>query len=61
MINRRAMRAQRDEKAYGSERSAEDDLRAMRSAFGSWKSRELDGAAWVDQRRSGSRLAQRSR
>ncbi len=44
------------EQLYGSERSTEDDLAAMRSAFGSWKDHDLDGAAWVDQRRSGSRL-----
>jgi hypothetical protein len=47
------------EQVYGSERSTEDDLAAMRRAFGSWKGHGLDGAAWVDQRRSGSRLAQR--
>jgi len=44
------------EQVYGSERSAEDDLAAMRRAFGSWDDHELDGAAWVDQLRSGSRL-----
>jgi len=32
----------------------------MRQAFGSWKDRGLDGAAWVDQLRSGSRLQQHS-
>lgn len=47
------------EQVYGSERSTEDDLAAMRRAFGSWKGHDLDGAAWVDQRRTGSRLAQR--
>ncbi|HEY3941694.1 MAG TPA: ribbon-helix-helix protein, CopG family [Acidimicrobiales bacterium] len=47
------------EKVYGSERSTEDDLAAMRRAFGSWGSHDLDGATWVDERRSGSRLAQR--
>lgn len=47
------------EKVYGPERSTEDDLRAMREAFGSWKNHEPDGATWVDQRRSGSRLAPR--
>ena len=47
------------EQVYGSERSAEDDLALMRQAFGSWSGRELDGATWVEQRRSGSRLAQR--
>ncbi len=44
------------ETVYGGERSSEDDLAAMRRAFGSWKDRDLDGAAWVDQLRSGSRL-----
>jgi hypothetical protein len=46
------------EKVYGSERSAEDDLASMRRAFGSWKDRDRDGAAWVEERRSGSRLRQ---
>jgi hypothetical protein len=45
---------------YGSERSTEADLASMRRAFGSWADRDLDGAAWVEQRRSGSRLAQHS-
>jgi hypothetical protein len=45
------------DQVYGSERSAEDDLALMRRAFGSWTDRESDGAAWVEQRRSGSRLA----
>lgn len=45
------------EQVYGSERSTEDDLASMRRAFGSWTNRELDGEAWVDQRRSGSRLS----
>ena len=44
------------EQVCGSERSAEDDLAAMRYAFGSWNDHDLDGAAWVDQLRSGSRL-----
>jgi len=44
------------EQVYGSERSAEADLAAMRRAFGSWNGHDLDGAAWVDQLRSGSRL-----
>ena len=46
------------ETVYGSERSADDDLAAMRRAFGSWKDRDLDGAAWVDQLRSGTRVEQ---
>lgn len=41
---------------YGAERPLEDDLAAMRRAFGSWKTRDLDGAAWVEQVRSGQRL-----
>ncbi len=41
---------------YGTERSAEDDLAAMRRAFGSWQERDVDGRDWVDQLRSGSRL-----
>jgi hypothetical protein len=44
------------EQVYGSERSAEDDLATMRRAFGSWNDHDLDGAAWVDRLRSGSRL-----
>ncbi len=44
------------EQVYGLERSAEDDLAAMRRAFGSWNDHDPDGAAWVDQLRSGSRL-----
>ena len=42
---------------YGTERSSDDDLAVMRRAFGSWKDHDLDGAAWVDQLRSGSRLS----
>lgn len=41
---------------YGADRSADDDLATMRRAFGAWQERELDGAAWVDQLRSGTRL-----
>lgn len=41
---------------YGCERSVDEDLQAMRRAFGSWRERELDGAAWVDRMRSGHRL-----
>jgi len=44
------------EAMYGTERSTDADLAAMRRAFGSWKDRELDGAAWVDQLRSGTRV-----
>jgi hypothetical protein len=41
---------------YGAERSAADDLAAMRAAFGSWEDREQDGAAFVEQMRSGRRI-----
>lgn len=41
---------------YGDQRSAEDDLAAIRRAFGSWTGRDMDGAAWVEQVRSGRRL-----
>lgn len=44
------------ETVYGPHRSADDDLTAMRRAFGSWKDRHVDGAAWGDQMRSGTRL-----
>jgi hypothetical protein len=46
------------ETVYGQERSTNDDLLGMRRAFGSWKDRDRDGAAWVDRLRSGSRLHQ---
>ena len=44
------------ETVYGGERSSDDDLATMRRAFGAWKDRDLDGAAWVEQLRTGSRL-----
>jgi hypothetical protein len=40
---------------YGAERSSDDDLIAMRRAFGSWRGHDADGAGWVAQLRSGSR------
>ncbi len=46
------------EAVYGAERSSDDDLASMHRAFGSWKGHDLDGAAWVDQIRSASRLPQ---
>ena len=42
---------------YGSEHSLEGDLDTMRRAFGSWASREIDGADWVEGLRSGGRVA----
>ena len=41
---------------YGAERSSDEDFAAMRRAFGSWKDHDLDGADWVEQLRSGSRV-----
>jgi hypothetical protein len=41
---------------YGYQRSAEDDLAAIRRAFGSWTGHDMDGASWVEQVRSGRRL-----
>ena len=41
---------------YGDERSAEDDLAAMRRAAGCWSDRDVEGAGYVDQLRSGRRL-----
>jgi hypothetical protein len=43
---------------YGADRSTEEDLAAMRRGLGSWKDRDLDGAAWVEQIRSGRRPRQ---
>jgi hypothetical protein len=48
------------ETVYGAERSAEDDLAAMRRSFGSWKDRDLDGATWVDRLRPGPSLSGQS-
>jgi len=48
------------EAVYGTERSSDDDLAAMRRAFGSWKDRDLDGAEWGDLLRSGSRIPRTS-
>ncbi|HET7385805.1 MAG TPA: ribbon-helix-helix protein, CopG family [Nocardioidaceae bacterium] len=44
---------------FGSERSTEQDLATMRTAFGAWGERKVDGAGWVDELRSASRLARR--
>lgn len=42
--------------AYLRQRSTDADVAAMRAAFGSWGSRDEDGAAWVERLRSGRRL-----
>jgi predicted DNA-binding protein len=43
------------ETVYGIERSTDDDLAAMRTAFGSWTDSDIDGAQWVDRVRSAAR------
>lgn len=43
-------------KTYGSTGDAESDLQAIEAANGSWGGRHLDGAAFVEGLRSGSRL-----
>lgn len=44
--------------AYGHGRSVEEDLAAMRAAFGAWADRDgrVEGAAWVERLRPGRRL-----
>jgi len=42
---------------YGVQRSRDDDLAGMRQGFGCWEDRVIDGEAWVESLRSGSRLA----
>ncbi len=42
---------------YGSRRETESDLRAIDQALGAWDGRESDGAGYVEQIRSGRRLA----
>lgn len=42
--------------AYAGAPSTEEDLSAMRQAFGSWGERTEDGATYVDRLRSGTRL-----
>lgn len=42
---------------YGSRRETESDLRAIDQALGAWDGREFDGAGYVEQIRSGRRLA----
>ncbi len=44
------------ESVYCTKRSSEDDLAAMRQAFGSWSGRETDGEGWVEERRSRGRV-----
>jgi uncharacterized protein (DUF1778 family) len=41
---------------YGSSRDLESDVRALELASGAWAERAVDGMAYVDDLRSGSRL-----
>lgn len=41
---------------YSSGRDVDDDLRAIDTALGAWGERDLDGEAYVEHVRSGSRL-----
>lgn len=45
--------------AHRPDRSVQDDLRAIDEAFGAWAGRDVDGAEYVRQLRSGKRLAHR--
>lgn len=45
------------ETVYGVQRSPEDDVATMRTAFGTWRTSEVDGAGYVYRLRTGSRLA----
>lgn len=42
---------------YGHESTIEADIALMRAAFGSWRDRDEDGAAWVDRLRPGQRIS----
>jgi hypothetical protein len=46
-------------RTYGDERSTNEDLAAMRRAFGSWHQRSVDGATYVEQILAGERLKRR--
>ena len=43
-------------RTYGSARDADDDLRALDSAFGAWRDHKVDGESYVESLRSGRRL-----
>lgn len=43
-------------KTYGVRRTVDDDIAALEAGFGSWDARDHDGAEWVEQLRSGSRM-----
>lgn len=42
--------------AYSSGRDTDADLRALDAALGAWGERDMDGEAYVEHIRSGSRL-----
>jgi hypothetical protein len=42
--------------AYGTQQNATADRRAIQAALGAWQRRGVDGAAYVEQVRSGGRL-----
>ena len=44
------------EQVYGSGRDAEEDVRAIDAAVGTWADRTVDGAGYVEALRSGRRL-----
>jgi ribbon-helix-helix CopG family protein len=46
---------------YGAGRSGSDDLDLMRQTFGTWTERDEDGAAFVENLRSGSRLRRKNK
>ncbi|WP_344755276.1 ribbon-helix-helix domain-containing protein [Gryllotalpicola koreensis] len=43
-------------RTYGAQADAGADLQAIDAAFGAWHSRDVDGEAYVEQLRSGTRL-----
>lgn len=45
-------------RTYSSGRDADADLRAIDAALGAWSQRDIDGEAYVERVRSGSRLDQ---
>jgi hypothetical protein len=43
-------------RTYGAMGDADADLRAIESALGAWKARDVDGEEYVERLRSGTRL-----
>jgi Arc/MetJ-type ribon-helix-helix transcriptional regulator len=44
------------DRVYESHRTQEDDIAALRRAFGAWHSQDVDGETYVQRVRSGHRL-----